>query len=89
MGFGVWLGGTLITRSPFAVEEYDPSQPDVTLAPAEEKEPSFDPIVSAYSHADSKTLNAEDAPGMMQSRSLKRRPLPRTPSPLSCTRLTV
>lgn len=57
----------------FIVEEYDPTQPLVSLsAPGsqesnqdamDEDEEPYDPIVSAYSLADAETLNAEDAPG--------------------------
>ena len=56
------------------VEEYDPTQPLVSLsAPASQEsnheamdvdDEPYDPIVSAYSMADAETLNAEDAPGM-------------------------
>lgn len=58
------------------VEEYDPLQPDVSLAKGtvdeiermdtDSGEP-YDPIVSAYSLADDSTLNAEDAPGKSAS----------------------
>ena len=59
------------------VEEYDPTQPLVSLsAPASQEsnheamdvdDEPYDPIVSAYSMADAETLNAEDAPGMCYS----------------------
>ncbi|XP_067935635.1 death-inducer obliterator 1-like [Watersipora subatra] len=50
------------------VEEYDPSQPLVSLSvgnsqEGQEENEMYDPIVSAYSLADPKTLNAEDVPG--------------------------
>lgn len=55
------------------VEEYDPTKPLVSLSDntsnhdnaedMETEEEAYDPIVSAYSLADSHTLNAEDVPG--------------------------
>lgn len=55
------------------VEEYDPTQPLVTLSNSSSQKSGvedmdvdepYDPIISAYSLADAGTLNAEDAPGL-------------------------